>query len=104
MSLNKNTGSIISEADAKSLIRAFKIENVSQETSFFIGANNVQNILNQEGCIGIRIHNGYDATSQTYNLILVGVDENERELLSAGIIYEELDKCPTMCPIDGLGI
>ena len=102
MELNKNTGSIITQEKAKALITGFKTKFPGEVTSSFIGANNVNNILNQENCIGIRIHNGYDSENEKLNLVLVGVDENGKEILDNGIIYDKVLLCPDYCPIDGL--
>ena len=62
----------------------------------------MKNILNQENCIGIRIYNGYDSVKEKISLVLVGVDEDEKELLGNNIIYDEMSTCPSMCPKDGL--
>ena len=102
MKLDVNTGSIITQEEAKALITAFKTKFPGEVTSSFIGANNVKNILEQENCIGIRIHNGYDVVNEKISLVLVGVDVDEKELLEKGIIYDEMSTCPSMCPKDGL--
>ena len=104
MKLDVNTGSIITQEEAKALIAAFKTKFPGEVTSSFIGANNVENILDQENCIGIRVYNGYDITDEKLNLVLVGVDENGEDLLENEIIYDRLGLCPTICPIGGLSI
>ena len=83
-----NTGSIITQEEAKALITAFKTKFPGEVTSSFIGANGVKNILDQENCIGIRIYNGYDVENEKISLVLVGVDAEEKEILENGIIYE----------------
>lgn len=100
---NKNTGEIITEEVARELISSFTNNYPGEVTSSFIGSTNVQNILDQENCIGVRIYNGYDAVTQKLSLVLVGVDEDEKEILEGGIIYDRLLPCPDICPIDGLG-
>lgn len=102
MALDANTGSIISRELAENLIKAYDDRFPGEVISSFIGSNNVMSILEQEGCIGIRIYNGYDVDNQITKLVLVGVDEEERELLDDGVIYDEIATCPPMCPIDGL--
>ena len=97
-----NTGSIITQEEAKSLISAFKTKFPGEVTSSFIGANNVKNILEQENCIGIRIHNGYDVVNEKISLVFVGVDEDGKEILENGQIYDKVLWCPDYCPIDGL--
>jgi len=103
MELNENVGSIISEEQAKELIGAFKINFDGEVTSSFIGATNIKRILLQENCIGLRIYNGFDEETQKLSLVIVGVDNEEKELLEGGQIYDRLKVCPDYCPIDGLG-
>jgi hypothetical protein len=97
-----NTGSIITQDEAKALIAAFKTKFPGEVTSSFIGANNLKNILDQENCIGVRIYNGYDAVNEKISLVLVGLDEAEKEILENGIIYDKLGTCPPLCSFDGL--
>jgi hypothetical protein len=102
MKLDVNTGSIITQEEAKALIKAFKAKFPGEVTSSFIGANNVKNILEQKNCIGVRIHNGYDVVNEKISLVLVGVDVDEKEILEEGIIYDKMLQCPTFCSKDGL--
>lgn len=104
MELDVNTGSIITQEEAKALITAFKTKFPGEVTSSFIGANNVKNILEQENCIGIRIHNGYDVVNEKISLVLVGVDNDEKEILENGLIVDQMVTCPPRCSIDGLGV
>lgn len=100
MELNATIGSIISEERAKELISSFGVKYDSEIRSSFIGSENVQHLLNQEGCIGLRIYNGYNDENQKMSLVLVGVDESGKEMLEDGIIYDELSQCPPICPVD----
>lgn len=100
MKLNATTGSIISEERARKLITSFGIKYKDEINSSFIGSENVQHILKQEGCVGLRIYNGYNDENQKMSLVLVGVDESGNEMLSDGIIYDELALCPPTCPVD----
>ncbi len=104
MKLDVNTGSIITQEEAKALITAFKTKFPHEVTSSFIGANNVKNILDQENCIGVRIYNGYDDVNEKISLVLVGVDMNENDMLEKGIIYDKINTCPPACPPEGLGL
>lgn len=102
MNLDPNTGSIITEEQAKKMIALFAEKFPNQIVSSFIGGNNVKKILEQEDCIGIRIYNGYDDEAQKISLILVGVDSAEQDILGNGIIYDEMAICPPVCPKIGL--
>lgn len=101
MKLNVNTGSIITQEEAKALITAFKTKFPDEVTSSFIGAINVKNILEQDNCIGIRIYNGYDEVKEKISLVLVGVDANEKEILENRIIFDYLATCPPTCSVEG---
>lgn len=102
MSLDPNTGSIITEEKAKTLIAAFAKKFPGQIVSSFIGGDNVKKILEQEDCIGVRIYNGYNDAEQKISLVLVGVNSSEEDMLDKGIIYDELVTCPPLCPKKGL--
>lgn len=102
MALNANTGAIISKKYAQELANNFDAKFPAEITSSFMGKNNVQDILDQEGCIGLRIYNGYDDVEKVIKLILVGVDSNEADMLGDGKIYDQMIVCPPHCPIDAL--
>jgi hypothetical protein len=99
MTLNVNSGGIISEERARELVSTFDKKFLGEVVSSFIGSSNVESILNQENCIGLRIYNGYDLINEKISLVLVGVDENGNDLLADGIIYDELVTCPPTCPV-----
>lgn len=101
MELNAKTGSIITKERAKELINSFQNQYKDEINSSFIGSDNVKHILSQESCMGIRIYNGFDEDKQKMSLVLVGVDENGKEILEDGIIYDDMSVCPPFCPIDG---
>lgn len=100
MALDANTGSIISRRLAENLIKAYDDRFPGEVISSFIGSNNVMSILEQEGCVGIRIYNGYDTDKNKIKLVIVGVDENEVEILEQGIIYDDMLTCPPNCPVE----
>lgn len=101
MKLDVNTGSIITQEEAKALIAAFESKFPGEVTSSFIGANNVKNILDQDNCIGLRIYNGYDIVNEKISLVLVGVDNDEKEILENGLIVDQMVTCPPTCPLEG---
>ena len=102
MKLDVNTGSIITQEEAKALITAFKTKFPGEVTSSFIGANNFKKILEQENCIGIRVYNGYDDVNENISLVFVGVDANEKDMVDDGIIYDRAVLCPPACQTGGL--
>jgi hypothetical protein len=102
MDLNESTGAIISQEEAQKFIYAFREKFGEQVISSFIGSNNVRKIIYQEGCLGVRIYNGYNPEKESIALILVGVDEDGRDMLKSGLIYDEMETCPPNCPVEGL--
>jgi hypothetical protein len=102
MSLNESTGSIISEELAIKYIDAFRKKFGEQVISSFIGSNPINDIMKQEGCIGLRIYNGYNEEKQSIALVLVGVDGEGKDMLKSGLIYDDMLTCPPTCPIEGL--
>jgi hypothetical protein len=101
MEINENSGGTISLELAIKYIKAFR-ENFPDETRCsFIGAINVKLILEQKGCIGIRIYNGYDIIEKTEKLVLVGVDSDGCDITD-GVIMDRLIPCPRCCDVRSL--
>lgn len=98
MALNVNSGGLISEKKARELITDFENRFPGEVVSSFIGTTNVNIILDQEDCIGLRIYNGYDTIEQKISLVIVGVDNDDNDILVNGIIYDKMITCPPICP------
>ena len=97
MSFTPQSGKEITLEEAQELIADFKTNYPNDVYSFFVGSTHVENILNQEDCIGIRIINGFDSISEKMTKVLVGVDSNGNDM-DAGIIVDKLLPCPSDCP------
>jgi len=97
MTINQNTGEVITLAEATGFTHSFQEENPNVIKSFFVGTNKLNLILEQKDCIGIRIYNGYDVDQNTINLVLVGVDEKGEDMTD-GVIVDHLVFCPPFCP------
>lgn len=61
----------------------------------FFGKDAIQAILNQSGCVGIRIYYALD-DSNVKQLIIVGVKSNESDLYN-GLLAERSVPCPPLC-------
>lgn len=94
MKANRNTGEVITLAEAVDFTHSFQTANPNAIKAFFVGAEKLNMILKQENCIGIRIYNGLENNKN--NLVLVGVDTNGEDITN-GIIVEHLDPCPPRC-------
>ena len=57
----------------------------------------LERLLNQPGCVGMRIYYGIHADGRPA-LVLVGVDEHGEELIR-GALLEDHYPCPPFCPI-----
>lgn len=100
MKLDENTGGIITLEHAKKLVIAFETKYNGEINSSFIGSKNIEDIMKQDGCVGLRIYNGYDEEKQRISLVLIGIDADGKEILDDGIIYDDLAVCPPICPIE----
>ncbi|RXR34850.1 hypothetical protein EQG68_02775 [Flavobacterium piscinae] len=96
MRLDENSGGVITLKEAQDLVRTYQTSNPEEVKGFFIGANHLKAILNQERCIGVRIYNAYEEESKTHTLVLIGVDGNENDM-KEGVIVDRLVKCPPHC-------
>lgn len=57
----------------------------------------VLTILNQTGCTGLRAYLGLNEAGQV-NLVLVGVNENDEDMLDNSYVLERGIRCPEECP------
>jgi hypothetical protein len=94
--INPNSGSVISLKDAQDLVSEFKAKFPKEIKGLFVGVNHVNDILSQQGCIGIRIYHGYSENHDRLSHVLVGVDENGNDMTN-GLIVDRMVPCPTMC-------
>jgi len=97
MTTDRNSGEVITLTEAIGFTHSFQENNPDAIKAFFVGANKLNLILEQENCIGIRIYNGYDDNTDKDNLVLIGVDENGEDIRN-GVIVERLLTCPPDCP------
>jgi len=61
----------------------------------YFGETTLKNILNQDGCVGIRFYYGLDNNGDP-KMVLVGADTDENDLID-GIIAEKSYPCPPYC-------
>lgn len=97
MSINQNTGTVITENEAINFTHTFQQRHPNEKKAYFVGSEKVDMILAQEGCIGIRIYDGINSETSNENRVLVGVD-SEGEDMVEGVIVEHLMLCPAHCP------
>lgn len=94
MSFIGNEGELISLIAASQQTANYRNQNPEAIKGHFIGKDHLLNILNQSGCMGIRVYYGID-NSGNKELIFVGVDADENDLLY--LIADHGNKCPPDC-------
>src|ERR1051326_7924167 len=63
----------------------------------FFGKDALEQLLNQDGCIGFRYYYGLDSSDKKV-LILVGVDEDENDMIGEECVCLDMSTpCPTIC-------
>ena len=76
----------------------YRNANPGAVKAHFIGRDLINKMLEQDGCMGLRIYYALDENGNK-QLIIVGADQEENDLYN-GIIAEKLIKCPPNCPKD----
>jgi hypothetical protein len=96
MSFDGNEGKVVSLEEAAIWTANYRNSIQPSETiAHFIGKNKLLELLEQENCVGVRIYYGIDENGEQ-NLVFVGADENENDLVN-GVIVEYAPKCPPKC-------
>ena len=96
MPIDRHTGEFISLTDAEMLTKSYQDNFPNAIKCFYLGANKIQDILDQEGCIGIRTYMAFDKDTNTQNLVMVGVNE-DCEDMTDGLIADKMMPCPSQC-------
>lgn len=89
MSLFEEAGSVVSLKEAKQFIENYNERYPDGIKAYLVSKANVEKILSQEGCMGIKIYNGFDTASNQNNLVLIGVDSEAHDM-DKGAIIERL--------------
>ena len=101
MELSNSSGEIISLEEARRYTHDFQKRNPDEKKAFIVGAENLWKILEQPGCLGIRIYNGYCEEDDMQNRVLIGVDADGKDM-ETGIILDKLTPCPPGCSSSSL--
>jgi hypothetical protein len=70
----------------------------------FFGRDSIEQILNQDGCVGIRYYHGLDSNNKPV-IVLVGTDTDENDMVdvtSGHVCREMAIPCPTQCGADNI--
>jgi hypothetical protein len=96
MAFTGNEGHDINLNDAIRFTATYRETKGDEFLGGFFGKEAIKNILNQQGCAGIRIYNAIDDNNKrTY--VLVGVTSDNVDM-TGGELAEFLIGCPPHCP------
>jgi hypothetical protein len=99
MAINPSSGEFITLDEAKSYVFEYRKLFPSSIKGYFAGIEKLDMILAQDGCIGLRIYNGYSIDESKTNLVILGVDSASQDM-TKGLILEKLDPCPSQCDVN----
>lgn len=95
MSFTGNENHTITLSEASGWTREYREKHPGETKGHFYGKTAIQNILNQSGCVGVRIYYAIDPDGAK-QLIIVGAASNENDLYN-GLLAERSLPCPSRC-------
>ena len=87
----------ISLAEAAALTKSYRAAKVSEEKAGAFHKDQVLELLNQPGCVGLRIYYGHQSDGKPA-LVLTGIDKGDKDL-TGGTILEKHFPCPPYCDL-----
>ena len=94
MAFDGTEGAEITIAQGAALTAEYRRLNPGKRLANFYGKDILNDILAQEGCMGIRIYYGVDDKGKN-ELVLVGADDHENDMLE--LVVDVSSPCPTRC-------
>lgn len=85
----------ISLTDAAALTQAYRDAKVSDVKAAAFAGDQVLQLLNQTGCVGIRIYYGRNPDASP-SLVLAGTDASDSDV-TQGVMLEQNWPCPPLC-------
>ncbi|MDO9184628.1 MAG: hypothetical protein Q7W13_01355 [Bacteroidia bacterium] len=95
MSFTGKENHAITLTEAAEWTRTYRDANPGATKGHFYGKDAIQAIINQTGCVGIRIYYAID-NNGAKQLIIVGANTSENDLYT-GILAERGIACPPRC-------
>ena len=95
MSFTGKEDHAITLSEAAEWTRNYRENNANATKGHFYGKDAIQAILDQSGCVGIRIYYDID-NNGAKQLIIVGAGTNENDLHN-GLLAERSLPCPSKC-------
>src|SRR4051812_45945921 len=97
MAFSGNENHDITLSEAASWTANYRSAHPGEIKAHFFGKNAIQDILDQENCVGIRIYYAHD-TNGAKQLVVVGTDANQNDLYT-GLLAERSWPCPPFCNV-----
>lgn len=94
MSFNGTEGKVISLADGATMTQDWRNEHASATKAVFFGKDHIEDLLRQDGCVGIRIYYAINE-SNDYTMVLVGANEDQDDMTE--IVINAGFRCPIVC-------
>ena len=95
MEFNGTEGEFISLSEAADMTTAWRNGNNGTTKAVFYGKDKLNDILAQEGCVGIRMYFAENSDGEK-TLVLVGVESNQNDM-DEGKILDRGPLCPSIC-------
>lgn len=93
MAFNGTEGGAITLSSAAQMTAEYRAANPNSTIAHFFGKEILNQLLEQENCVGIRMY--YGMKDGQKELILVGVDSEENDLLE--LVADLSMPCPKTC-------
>ena len=94
MAFDGTEGGAISLEDGAALTARYRVTHPLQRKGHFFGKDILNEILAQEGCMGIRMYHGLNTLSQ-HEMVIVGADADGNDMTS--LIADFAAPCPKTC-------
>lgn len=95
MAFDGTEGSAILLSKAADYTKEHRDRNPGQRLGHFFGRDIITEILNQEGCMGIRIYYGLNPENGDRELILVGANADQDDMTD--LVADFSVSCPSFC-------
>ena len=83
MGFNGREGAMIKLPVAANLTENYRTKNGTTELGAFYGKDIINELLEQDGCMGVRIYYGLNDNGSK-EMVIVGVDADENDILTDG--------------------
>lgn len=88
------TGEFITEEEAAAMTALYRTKNPSKVRAYFLGKDKLQQLMDQEDVVGLRIYNGINSEGKQ-QVVVVGAKSNGNDVLT--LILDRSLECPSAC-------